>query len=169
MEFSEAYKKTPKEMFTFLRKVKIYTSSYADFINQLNEAIDSEEQEEDNMFLQDIQIGEETVSIKTVIKELSSLQQELVRKYNKASFSAFAEFLKPFLGEELTVSFGKYAGTKMSVEQLLKEANKDISFLERWADAMADSSDVILQGIDAATKRQKDKARIKALDLIKKG
>lgn len=169
MEFSEAYKKTPKEMFTFLRKVKIYTSSYADFINQLNEAIDSEEQEEDNMFLQDIQIGEETISIKTVIKELSSLQQELVRKYNKASFSTFAEFLKPFLGEELTVSFGKYAGTKMSVEQLLKEANKDISFLERWADAMADSSDVILQGIDAATKRQKDKARIKALDLIKKG
>lgn len=169
IEFSEAYKKTPKEMFSFLRRVRSYISSYADFINNVNDAIIDEEIEDDNMFLNNVEINGVTVNIQAVIKDLSSMQADLIRRFNKTAFSAFAEFLKPFIGEEIVVPFGKYAGTTMSVKQLLKEANKDISFLERWADSMADSSDVILQGIDMATKKAKDRARLRAIKLIKRG
>ena len=80
---------------------------------------------------------------------------------------AFAEFLKPFIGEEIVVPFGKYAGTKMSVESLLSEAPKDISFMDRWLDSMADSADVILQAYDAAVKKAKDTARLQTLDDIR--
>lgn len=168
MEFREAYKKTPKEMFTFLKKVNIYITSYADFINTINNVIIEEENEEDNMFLQDVEINGQTVNMQAVIKELSNMQTELSGRFNKAAFSSFAEFLKPFIGEEIVVPFGKFAGTTMSVEKLLKKANRDISFMEKWVDSMADSSDIILQGIDSAVKNAKDKARLKAIKIFRR-
>ena len=158
---------TPEQKFNFLRTSRMYTQSYGSFIKALNDAVIDEEAEDDNLFLRDFELNGEQISVRSLIKDLNNLSEQLTARFSKAAFPAFAEFLKPFLGEEIVVPFGKFAGTKMSVDKLLTEAPKDISFMDRWLDAMADSSDVILQAFDAAVKKAKDIARLNTLDSIR--
>ncbi len=166
-QFQMADSMTPKQKFGFLRSVRMYTQSYGSFIKALNDAIIEEELEDANMFLQEFELNGELVNIQEVLKELNTLSNQLAGRYTRMAMPAFAEFLKPFMGEEIVVPFGKYAGTKMSVDELLREAPKDISFMDRWLDSMADSSDVILQAYDAAVKKAKDTARLQTLDDIR--
>lgn len=158
---------TPKQKFGFLRSVRMYTQSYGSFIKALNDAIIEDESENDNMFLQEFELNGELVNIQEVLKELNNLSNQLAGRYTRMAMPAFAEFLKPFMGEEIVVPFGKYAGTKMSVESLLSEAQSDISFMDRWLDSMADSADMLLQLFDAAVKKAKDTARLQTLDDIR--
>ena len=157
---------TMNQKFSFLRQVKMYTDSYGSFIKAVNDAIIDEESEDDNMFLEDVEIDGQKVNIKEVIGELNNLNEKLARKFVRVANPAFAEFLKPFLGEEIIVPFGKNAGQKMTVESLMKEASGDISFMDRWLDSMADSSDALLQLFDAAVKKAKDTARIETINNI---
>lgn len=166
-QFQMADSMTPKQKFGFLISVEMYTQSYGSFIKALNDAIIEEESEDNNMFLQEFELNGELVNIQEVLKELNNLSKQLAGRYLKMAMPAFAEFIKPFIGEEIVVPFGKYAGTKMSVESLLSKAPKDISFMDRWLDSMADSADVILQAYDAAVKKAKDTARLQTLDDIR--
>jgi hypothetical protein len=161
---------SPEGRFTFLRNVRMYIQSYGPFISAMNKAMIEDEKDDDNMFLRDfgdIEVEGERISLKDVITELNSMTESLTVRFSEVAMPAFAEFLKPFLGEEIIVPFGKYAGSKMSVESLLKEAERDISFMDRWLDSMADSSDYLLQLFDAAVKEAKDKARLQTMDDIR--
>lgn len=166
-QFQMADSMTPKQKFGFLRSVRMYTQSYGSFIKALNDAIIEDESEDDNMFLQEFELNGELVNIQEVLKELNNLSNQLAGRYTRMAMPAFAEFLKPFMGEEIVVPFGKYAGTKMSVESLLSEAQSDISLMDRWLDSMADSADMLLQLFDVAVKRAKDTARLQTLDDIR--
>ena len=166
-QFQMADSMTPKQKFGFLRSVRMYTQSYGSFIKALNDAIIEDESEDDNMFLQEFELNGELVNIQEVLKELNNLSNQLAGRYTRMTMPAFAEFLKPFMGEEIVVPFGKYAGTKMSVESLLSEAQSDISLTDRWLDSMADSADMLLQLFDAAVKKAKDTARLQTLDDIR--
>lgn len=166
-QFQMADSMTPKQKFGFLRSVRMYTQSYGSFIKALNDAIIEDESEDDNMFLQEFELNGELVNIQEVLKELNNLSNQLAGRYTRMAMPAFAEFLKPFMGEEIVVPFGKYAGTKMSVESLLSEAQNDISLMDRWLDSMADSADMLLQLFDAAVKKAKDTARLQTLDDIR--
>lgn len=159
--------KTLNEKFNFLRAVRMYTQSYGSFIKSINDANIEENSEEDNMFVGNIVIDDEVLNIQQVISELNNLQTTLARRFSKAALPAFAEFLKPFMGEEIVVPFGKYAGTVMTAETLLKEANEDITFMDRWLDAMGDSSDTLLQLFNAAVIKAKETARLQTIDDIK--
>lgn len=164
VEFNNINVMTPEQKFKFLRYVRSYIQSYGSFINAMNDAIIDEELEEEDMFLFEGVFGEDTVTLKEIIKDLNAYSKQLTGKFNRAASSSFVEFLKPFMGKEIEVPFGKYKGSVLSVEQLLKEANSDISFMDRWLDSMADSSDTLLQLFDAAVKSAKDIVR---LDTIK--
>lgn len=166
-QFQMADSMTPKQKFGFLRSVRMYTQSYGSFIKALNDAIIEDESEDDNMFLQEFELNGELVNIQEVLKELNNLSNQLAGRYTRMAMPAFAEFLKPFMGEEIVVPFGKYAGTKMSVESLLSEAQSDISLMDRWLDSMADSADMLLQLFDATVKKAKDTARLQTLDDIR--
>lgn len=166
-QFQMADSMTPKQKFGFLRSVRMYTQSYGSFIKALNDAIIEDESEDDNMFLQEFELNGELVNIQEILKELNNLSNQLAGRYTRMAMPAFAEFLKPFMGEEIVVPFGKYAGTKMSVESLLSEAQSDISLMDRWLDSMADSADMLLQLFDAAVKKAKDTARLQTLDDIR--
>ena len=166
-EFNNLDVMTPEQKFKFLRYVRSYVQSYGTFINAMNDAIIDEETEEDDMFTYYEEINGEEVSVKDIVKELNTYSKQLTSKFNKAASSSFVEFLKPFMGEEIEVPFGKYKGSVLSVEQLLKEANNDISFMDRWLDSMADSSDALLQLFDSAVKSAKDKARLETIKSIR--
>lgn len=158
----------PDLKFQVLRNTRTYTQSYGRFIKALNDALISDEEEADNMFLREFSIeGGNTTTIQEVIQELNSLSESLTRRYSMVAFPAFAEFIKPFMGEEITIPYGTYAGTKLSVDTLLKEAEHDISFMDRWLDSMADSADLLLQGFDAVVKKANTNARLETIDNIR--
>lgn len=167
MQFRMTSSMTPEQLFRFLRNVRSYTQSYAPFIKMLSNAANEESNEDDNMFLRDFEVDGQVVRVGDMLKELDSLSDNLSRKFMQTAFPAFANFLAPFMGEEIVVPFGKKAGKKMTVESLLKEAEQDITFTDRWLDSMADSADTLLQLFDAAVKKAKDTARLNTLDAIK--
>lgn len=156
-----------EQKFAFLRSARSYMQSYDSFIQAMKNALDEEELEDDNMFAKQYVINGLTLEIPEILKELSELSSKIGRLYTRYAMPAFAEFLSPFLGENIKVPFGKYAGTTISVEELLKEAKKDISIMDMWLDSMADSSDVLLQLIDAAVKDAKDTARLETMDIFR--
>lgn len=157
----------PRQKFGFLRNVRMYVQSYGTFLEEMEDALIDESSEDDNMFLRGFALEDGTiVSTADAIKELNQMSKSLTKRFSKVAVPAFAEFLKPFMGERIVVPFGKYAGTEMSVEDLLREAPSDISFMDRWLQSMADSSDVLLQGFDAAVKAANDKTRLEAIDFI---
>lgn len=168
-----------KDKFALLNSIKSYTSSYGKFINEISKALIEDRKEKpevaedgtviedkDNLFTRTFEINGQTVDLNGTIKELNSMSKNLLLQYYDIAKPAFAEFLKPFFGEEIIVPLGKNKGKKMTVESLLDEADSDIGFIDLWLDSMANSSDLVLQMFDAAVKAAKDKARLGALDDI---
>lgn len=162
----------PADMFRTLRGIRSTIQSYGSFINYMNDAINEESDEEDNMFLKkffaiEVNGNSQEVDVSEVVKELNNLMGQVSKKLMKVSKDKFAGFLKPFLGEEIVIQMGKHKGEKVSVRELLDTAESDISFMDRWLDAMGDSSDILLQAFDAIVKKANDTARYNTIESIR--
>ena len=97
----------------------------------------------------------------------SILIGDLFVKYNDVSMPLFVDFIKPFVGENIMIPFGKFKGKVIKAEDLVKMADEDISFFDRWLDSMADSSDYMLKVMDQAVKKSKEQARLRTIDVMK--
>ena len=102
-----------------------------------------------------------------MIDNISVLLGDLFIDYNNVVNPLFVEFIKPFVGESIMIPFGKYKNKEISVEDLTKLANEDISFFDRWLDSMADSSAYILKIFDQAVKKSKETGRLRVIDVSK--
>ena len=147
-----------KDKASLLRDIKNYIYSYSNIIKDIRIALVNEEKYQDNRY------GER---VKIVLENSYSLIENLSIEFNNASTPLFLEFLKPFLGKNLIIPFGKNKGKKIKAEELITMADEDISFFDRWLDSMADSSDYMLKIIDQAVKNSKEKSRLRTIDLIK--
>lgn len=141
-----------------LRDVRNYIFSYKHMASEIREAVIDEERYEDNRYNE---------GIKETLNSLSNLLDDLYIRYTNESMPIFIDFIKPFLGNTIVVPFGKYKGKKIRVEELVKIADRDISFFDRWLDSMADSSDYMIKILDQAIKDSKDNARLKTIDIMK--
>lgn len=174
--FSSYSTKTTKEKLSALRGVKMFIDSYSSFIKALNDALGedaelieklkAEGQIEESDLLKDYEIDGQTINLRDIVKELNNLNNSVTASYYRHAKPAFVEFLKPFLGSNITIKTGKNKGEKISVEALLNEANSDISFMDRWLDAMGESSDALLQLFDTVVKDAKTKARLATIESI---
>lgn len=142
-----------------LRDIRNYIYSYSSILDTVRDALLDEENESDNRY------GER---IKIVLNNTELLLKNLKLEYNKAAMPLFIKFLKPFFGNSITIPFGKYKGKVLTVENLVKEADNDISFFDRWLDSMADSSDYLLKIFDQVVKQRKENARLDTIDIKKK-
>ena len=167
-QFATINSMQPKQLFGFLRNVRMNIQSYASFIDQMYDAIIDEENEVDNMFTQEYDINGNKVTVKDIIEQLDSMSKSLTRRFSKVAIPAFTEFLKPFIGEEFIIPFGKKAGNKVTIDELIKEAQSDISFFDRWMQSMGDSADILLQGFDSVVKEANDATRLESIDFINK-
>lgn len=149
--------------FAIIRECSTILESYAEFVTSLSEMLDGTKDEQD-MTEEEKKIIDE---LKDIYNQLTSCSNLLGNKIRKNFVPAFAEFLKPFIGTEITITSGENAGKKITIEELLKKAEMDISFMDRWIDSMADSSDEILQALDLAVKNTMDTVRKKTTDKIK--
>lgn len=150
--------KIPSDKFKSLRIAKDYLSSYAPLIKDIRERLREEEEKSDNLFLKDFEIDGVKISVKDAINDTFIFMEDLHSKFKKQSLTAFSEFLKPFIPENILKEKLKEAEVE-SLEELLEKAPKDISFMDLWLDSMSESSDFILQVIDDIVKKQKDTIR----------
>lgn len=141
-----------------LRDVRNYLYSYDHILDDIRMALVDEEKYEDNRYGQRVRV---------VLDNTSSLLKDLFIKYNNIAMPLFVDFIKPFVGESITVPFGKFKGKTMTAEELIKKADSDISFFDRWLDSMADSSDYMLKIMDQAVKKSKESARLSTIEVLK--
>lgn len=141
-----------------LRDVRNYLYSYKHITDDIRKALIDEEKYADNRYGQ---------RVKVVLDNTSTLLGDLFVKYSNVSMPLFVDFIKPFVGESITVPFGKFKGKTMTAEDLVKVADKDISFFDRWLDSMADSSDYMLKVMDQAVKKSKENARLDTINVLK--
>lgn len=141
-----------------LRDVRNYLYSYKRVIDNIRKALIDEEKYSDNRYGQRVRV---------ILDNVSTLLGDLFVKYSNISMPLFVDFIKPFVGESVTVPFGKFKGKTMTAEDLVKVADEDISFFDRWLDSMADSSDYILKVMDQAVKKSKENARLNTINILK--
>jgi hypothetical protein len=146
------------ERASVLRDVRNYMYSYKNIIEDIRKALVDEERYDDNRYGQRVRV---------LLNDTSNLLGDLFVKYNSVSMSLFVDFIKPFVGENIMIPFGKFKGKVIKAEDLVKMADKDISFFDRWLDSMADSSDYMLKVMDQAVKKSKEQARSRTIDVMK--
>lgn len=146
------------EKASILRDVRNYMYSYKNIIEDIRKALVDEERYDDNRYGQRVRV---------LLNDTSNLLGDLFVKYNSVSMPLFVDFIKPFVGENIMIPFGKFKGKVIKAEDLVKMADKDISFFDRWLDSMADSSDYMLKVMDQAVKKSKEQARSRTIDVMK--
>jgi hypothetical protein len=146
------------ERASVLRDVRNYMYSYKNIIEDIRKALVDEERYDDNRYGQRVRV---------LLNDTSNLLGDLFVKYNSVSMPLFVDFIKPFVGENIMIPFGKFKGKVIKAEDLVKMADKDISLFDRWLDSMADSSDYMLKVMDQAVKKSKEQARSRTIDVMK--
>lgn len=149
---------TTKERASVLRDCRNYLFSYKNIIDDIRKALLDEEKYADNRYGQRIRV---------ILDEVSTLLDDLYIRYNDIAMPLFVEFIKPFVGENVVVPFGKHKGKTITAEDLVEVASEDISFFDRWLDSMADSSDYMLKIMDQAVKKSKENARLSTIEVMK--
>jgi hypothetical protein len=141
-----------------LRDIKNYLHSYISIVSDIRSALLDEEKFADNRY---------GAKIREAVNQVTNLVEDLRSDYIKYSMPLFVDFIKPVIGDSIEIPFGKWKGKKFTTEELLKEANRDISIFDRWLDSMAESSDVINRVLDQKVKTAKSNARLATIDIQK--
>lgn len=143
-----------KDKFSILRSIRDYMSSYGSIMEELRKEMYKAKQEGDMRFKEKLQES---------LDEFSGLLARLGSDWAEVSKDEFAKFLAPFEGEGISMSI-RGERKQYHIRELLDYIEKDISIVERWTDAMADSTDPILRIYDSLVKDQKNKARYNTIN-----
>lgn len=153
--------------FAMLRGVRATIQSYDDFLNQLGELINSQD-EQLSKLVKDSSIEDKhhtIVTLKDAYDELSSLYKLVKGRYKDIALDSIEEFFKPFFGIE-----GKFTdsqGKEKSLRELIEEASGDIGFTDRYLMTMSLSGDMLLQLFDEVVKKAKANARYDTIEDLK--
>lgn len=147
------------EKFTTLLNIKNYISSYSSIMKDISRELYKANKEGDDRF---------KAKLKVALDANLELIENLTLDFYDIAKDEFAEnILKPFLGEGLTITLGRYKGKTYTAKEMLESMDKDITIFDRWLDSMADSSDPILQIYAQIVTQQKGLARLETIDLQK--
>src|SRR5699024_2378278 len=84
-----------------LRDIRNYIYSYGDIIEEIRDVLLDEERYKDNRYGQ---------KVRGILNDTAALIADLRVEYNKVAMPLFLDFLKPFIGNQVEISFGKYKG-----------------------------------------------------------
>lgn len=138
-----------KDKFQTLRNIRNYMSSYGAIMEELRQEMYEAKKENDDRFKEKLQSS---------LDEFSGLLTRLGSDWVSVSKDEFTDFLAPFEGKGISMSM-RGERKQYTIKEILDSLDKDISIVERWTDAMADSTDPILRIYDSLVKDQKNKAR----------
>lgn len=143
-----------KDKFSVLRSIRDYMSSYGSIMEELRTEMYKAKSEGDERFKDKLQES---------LDEFSGLVARLGSDWAEVSKDEFAKFLEPFEGEGVSM-YIKGERKQYSIRELLDYCERDISMVERWTDAMADSTDPILRMYDSIVKDKKNEARLATIN-----
>lgn len=143
-----------KDKFSTLRNIRDYMSSYGSIMEELRQEMYQAKREGDTRFQDKLQ---------SALDEFSGLLARLGTDWAEITKDEFARFLEPFEGESISM-YIRGERKQYTIRELLDYCERDISIVERWTDAMADSTDPILRIYDAIVKDAKNKARFATIE-----
>lgn len=138
-----------KDKFSTLRNIRDYMSSYGKIMEELRKEMYKANKEGDTRYRD---------KLKASLDEFAGLVASLGNDWAETAKDEFAKFLSPFEGETLAMTI-RGERKHYTIRELLDYCEKDISMVERWTDAMADSTDPMLRIYDSLVKDHKDRAR----------
>lgn len=140
-----------KRIASVLRNIKEFSDGYEPIIRQMMTMKSMQEAGEINMSEEDAeQISNKALEIFGIINNINA-------RYKSLRFDTVYNFLKVYWGEDKIATLGKNKGDSITLDELLKMANKDINGVDRWISSMSDASDPLLSIIDKVVKVSKAK------------
>jgi len=143
-----------RERAKMLQKIRRYYDSYVGAVSSISEAYYSGVLER----------SQETIDI---INELNVIMCELKNGYDKLAKPLWIELLREYIGDGITIPYGKMAGHKYTAEEIAEYADKDISIIDAWLDPASESGDWVIRIMDNMAKEAKHESRT-ATNIIKK-
>lgn len=129
-----------------LRKIKEFSTAYEPIIKQMMSIDAMKERGEVNLSDEDAaSIADKATSVFRIINKINS-------SYKSLRFNTLYNFLKLYWGEDKVVNIGKDKGNRITLEMIMKMADKDINGIDRWISAMSSASDPMLSLIDKVVK-----------------
>jgi len=129
-----------------LRGLRNYMASYSRMLGEIKKEMGTNLLEDEDRF---------DAKLRARVKEVNELNEELSSQFSNIAKPLFLKFLSKFTEEEITIKIGKHKGEVIKISELLETPDRDISFFDRWLDAMSDSSDIMLRLFSAATEDYK--------------
>lgn len=106
---------------------------------------------------------QDSIGLTSVMDQVSGVLAKFYQKYEKLARTYFEEMLSSVYGEHgKTVTVGKDKGRVISIKEMARKADKDISLVSRWFHSLADCDDYVLKAVDDVTRRAKMRARRRA-------
>lgn len=167
-EFAKVPTMDQTQLFGFLRSANTYVQCYGQITDMISSEIAEEMKNPDSIWTKVYHTPEGDVSIIDIVKSIEFTNKQIIKNFLDIAFPAFAKFLEPFYGKNVRAALEKYAHHPVSVEDILRSADSDVSYLGMWLDSAGHSSDVLLQLYDDAVKDKKDKARALTIEWINK-
>lgn len=134
-----------------LRKIKEFSGAYEPIIKQMMSIDAMKERGEVELSDEDAaSIADKATSVFRIINKINS-------SYNSLRFNTLYSFLKMYWGEDKIIDVGKDKGKRITLEMIMKMADKDINFLDRYISSMSDASDPMLSLIDKVVKTTQSK------------
>lgn len=134
-----------------LRNIKEFTDGYTSIVNDLRRA----------PFLQEDGVLEMSESdaqrIQEQAEKLSSVINNINTNYEELRFNTVKNYLKIFWGEDKIIEMGKSKGGLITLDMILKMADKDIGGADRWINSLSDSSDMLSNTIAKAVRVSQSK------------
>lgn len=162
-----------KQVFQEIRRMRRFVESYKVFVNQVIDLI-NEDSEALNIDMEINIPGEDmadpgmniTIKVKDLYTQFKSELDNIERLCITKAMPAFAQFVQPFLGDRVMRIMKGRKAEEITVQAMLEKAPTDITFMDRWLDSMADSSDLMLQVFDRIVKDKNNEVERKMTTII---
>ena len=109
---------------------------------------------------------QDTVGITQTMGQVSEVLERFFVEYNTLAMEHFETMLSSVYGEHgKTITVGKNKGKVVSISEMARRADCDISFASRWFNSVADCNDYVLKAIDDVVRNAKMRARKRTLNI----
>lgn len=109
---------------------------------------------------------QDSAGLTSVMDQVSGVLTKFYQKYKALARGYFEEMLSSVYGEHgKTVTIGKDKGRVISIKEMARKADKDISLASRWFHSIADCDDYVLKAVDDVTRNAKMLARRRAMQI----
>lgn len=149
---------TINQMASVLRDAKDFLAAYNPIFEQLSNNIQEANRNGDDKF---------KLQIEQSFKDTRALLTGLQDQYSELALPLLSKFLEPWVGDSLKVSWGKDKNRVRTLQEVLTAADKDIGFMDRWMNAVADTNNPMLRLMDHAVKMTKEEGRLEIIKIQK--